>query len=171
MALAGAFQLIPDEPGNLVVVIFPDSAFKFASSVVKHLPGLGSAPASAKSKREELVDEMIENARANPDLTLDVKAAHELWEKHAPIVIDVRDHSEYSATHIPGAINAPLLEMAERLANIPEERDTAILTVCQRGNMSLPGVLFLHSLGYRRARSITGGINAWRERGFATESS
>ena len=171
MALAGAFQLIADEPGNLVVVIFPDSAFKYASSVVKHLPGLGAAPASAKSKREELLDEMIENARINPDLTLDAEAAHELWEEHEPIVIDVRDHAEYSAMHIPGAINAPLLEMAERIADLPEERDTAILTVCQRGNMSLPGVLFLHSLGYGRARSITGGINAWQEMGFATESS
>ena len=40
MALAGAFELVPDEPGNLVVVVFPDSAFKYASSVVKHLPGL-----------------------------------------------------------------------------------------------------------------------------------
>ncbi len=171
MALAGAFKLIADEPDNLVVVIFPDSAFKYASSVVKHLPGLGSAPASAKSKWEELLDEMIENARINPDLTLDAEAAHELWEKHAPLVIDVRDNSEYSVTHIPGAINAPLLEMAEHLAELPEDRDTAILTVCQRGNMSLPGVLFLHSLGYGCARSVTGGINAWQEMGFATESS
>jgi rhodanese-related sulfurtransferase len=43
--------------------------------------------------------------------------------------------------------------------------------VCQRGNISLDGVLFLTSLGYRNARSITGGNNAWREMGFATESS
>ena len=34
IALAGAFKLVPDEPGNVVVVIFCDSAFKYASSVV-----------------------------------------------------------------------------------------------------------------------------------------
>ena len=43
MALAGAFKLVPDKPGNVVVVIFCDSAFKYASSVVKHLPGLVAA--------------------------------------------------------------------------------------------------------------------------------
>ncbi|MFQ5705135.1 MAG: pyridoxal-phosphate dependent enzyme [Gemmatimonadales bacterium] len=171
MALAGAFKLIADEPGSLVVVIFPDSAFKYASSVVKHLPGLGSAPASAKSKREELLDTMIENARINPDLTLDAKAAHDLWQEQHPLVIDVRDYAEYRATHIPGAVNAPLLEMAEHVADLPEDRDTPILTVCQRGNMSLTGVLFLHSLGYQGARSVTGGINAWHDMGFAIESS
>ena len=42
MALAGALQLVPDEPGNLLVVIFPDNAFKYASSFVKHLPGMAA---------------------------------------------------------------------------------------------------------------------------------
>ena len=46
-----------------------------------------------------------------------------------------------------------------------------MLTVCQRGNISLPAMLFLASLGYRNVRSINGGTNAWRELGFATESS
>jgi rhodanese-related sulfurtransferase len=46
-----------------------------------------------------------------------------------------------------------------------------VLTVCQRGNISLPAVLFLTSLGYRNVRSINGGTNAWQESGFATESS
>ena len=40
MALAGAFALVPDEPGNVCVVIFPDNAFKYASSFKKHLPEL-----------------------------------------------------------------------------------------------------------------------------------
>ena len=40
MALAGAFELVPDEPGNIVVVIFPDNIFKYASSVLRHFPEL-----------------------------------------------------------------------------------------------------------------------------------
>ena len=54
MALAGAFALVPDAPGNLVVVIFPDSAFKYASSVVKYLPGLearAAKPAAPETAR------------------------------------------------------------------------------------------------------------------------
>ena len=171
MALAGAFKLIPDEPGHLAVVIFPDSAFKYASSVVKHLTGLGSPPASAKSAREGLLDEMVENARFNPSLATDVAVAHELWGETRPMVIDVRTEDEYRESHIPGALSAPLLEMADRVSALPEDRDAPIFTVCQRGNLSLSGVLFLNSLGYRGARSITGGLDAWREMGFETESS
>jgi len=171
LALAGALQLIPDAPGNLAVVIFPDSVFKYASSVVKHLAGLGPGQASSKSKREELLDEMIENTRVNPDLTIDVASAHELWEEKEPFVIDVRDYDEYREAHVQGAVNIPLDELHDRRSELPEDRHTPVLTVCQRGNISLSGVLFLTSLGYQNARSITGGTNAWQEMGYATESS
>ncbi len=171
LALAGAFRLIADEPGNVAVVLFSDSAFKYASSVVKHLTGLGSAPATSKSKRDHFLDEMIENVRANAELTIDVESAHELWQKHKPLVIDVRGSDDYRATHVQGAVNIPLHELSEHVSDLPEDLGTPVLTVCQRGNISLDGVLFLTSLGYRNARSITGGTNAWQEMGFATESS
>ena len=45
-----------------------------------------------------------------------------------------------------------------------------MLSVCQVGNTSLSGVLYLNSLGYSNARSIEGGTSAWQERGFATVS-
>jgi rhodanese-related sulfurtransferase len=114
---------------------------------------------------------MIENVRANPDLTIDVDSAHELWQNHKPFVIDVRERDDYRKTHVRGAVNIPLHELSEHVSDLPEDRDTPLLTVCQRGNISLDGVLFLTSLGYRNARSITGGTNSWREMGFATESS
>ena len=171
LALAGALQLIPDEPGNVAVVIFPDSVFKYASSVVKHLAGLGPGLTSSRSKREDLLDEMIENTRVNPDLTIDVASAHELWEKQEPFVIDVRVYDEYRDTHVQGAVNIPLDELHDRRSELPEDHQTPVLTVCQRGNISLSGVLLLTSLGYQNARSITGGTNAWQEMGYATESS
>src|ERR1700722_1252280 len=40
MALAGALKLVPDEPGVIAVVIFPDNIFKYASSVCRHFPEL-----------------------------------------------------------------------------------------------------------------------------------
>jgi len=170
LALAGAFKLIADEPGNLVVVVFPDSIFKYASSVVKHFAELSSEPATSKNKHTRLLKEMIKNARENSDLTIDVASAHELWQNHEPFVLDVRDRDVYRDAHVGGAINIPLQELSEHVSDLPEDRDTPVLAVCQLGNISLPAVLFLTSLGYRNARSITGGTNAWRQSGFATES-
>ena len=171
LALAGALALIPDEPGNRVVVVFPDSVFKYGSSLVRHFTGLGPSRTAATNRYGRLVEMMIENARTNPELAIDTAAAHELWKAEDPLVIDVRSEPSYRRTHVEGAINIPLEELPDRIAELPEDRDTPVLTVCDRGNISLPGVLFLSSLGYKNARSITGGTNAWQDAGYATEAS
>ena len=170
MALAGALQAIPDEPGNVVVVIFPDSIFKYASSILSNVADLGKAPPSG-TKREQLLDSMVENARVNSHLAIDIEDAHDLWQTQRPFVIDVREPDAHNQRHIPGAINMPLDELPDLAAFLPQDRDTPVLSVCERGNLSLSGVLFLNSLGYRNARSITGGTEAWDEKGFAIASS
>ena len=169
MALAGALKAVPDEPGNVVVVIFPDSIFKYSSSVLNNVAGLGAAPPSG-TKREQLLDSMIENARANPDLVIDVDAAHNFWHEEKPLVIDVREPGAHSQRHIPGAINMPLDELPVLAEFLPEKRDAPLLSVCERGNLSLSGVLFLKSLGYQNVRSITGGTEAWDQNGFTVTS-
>ena len=170
MALSGAFKLVPDEPGNIVVVIFCDSAFKYASSVVKYLPGLEARELKSAAPRNALLDKMVENVRGNPDLTIDVEAAHAQWQEGTSSVIDVRPSEEYQEAHIPGALSLPLSELGDDPSVLPSDLDTPILSVCQRGNSSLSGVLFLKSLGYRNVHSMDGGTLAWREKGFETDS-
>ncbi len=87
MALSGAFKLVPDEPGNIVVVICCDSAFKYASSVVKYLPGLSARELKSAAPRNALLDKMVENGRCNPDLTIDIEAAHTQWQEGAASVM------------------------------------------------------------------------------------
>ena len=171
MALAGALASVPDAPGNRVVVMFPDNVFKYASSMVRHIEGM--APAAmprAKSRREELFDAIIEHTRHNPHLTIDVDVAHDRWQTGRSFVVDVRQPEEFAREHIPGSVNIPLLELPDRQDMLPADLNTPVLTVCARGNISLPGVLYLNSLGYRDTQSVTGGIGAWAERGFDTES-
>ena len=170
MALQGAFELVPDEPGNLAVVIFPDNAFKYASSVVKHLPGLTAKP--AKPARDPLLEVLRENVRGNADLTVDVDTAHALLQNGKPFVVDVRPREQYREAHLPGAVNMPLAELGDGQAPaaLPADRGAPILSVCQRGNASLSGLLFLKSLGYRNVRSMTGGTLAWREKGYPVDS-
>lgn len=167
LALAGALRMVPDQPGNRAVVIFPDSAFKYASSVVKHLAGLASGRRK-RSPGEALLDSMIENVRHTPSLTIEPDEARALVDDGA-VVIDVRSPAEYNRAHLPKAVNIPLLEMPERIGELPEDRDVPILSVCNVGNLSLPGVLYLQSLGYRNARSITGGTMGWINEGHPAE--
>jgi len=169
MALSGAFKMIADEPGNLVVVIFCDSAFKYASSVVKHLPGLSSGQVKSSGQKDPLLDKMVANVRGNETLNIDIDTAHAQWKDGRSFVIDVRPNDQYREGHIPGAYNMPLRELGEDRSVLPGDLETPILSVCQRGNASLSGVLVLKSLGFRDVRSIAGGTLAWREKGFDTE--
>jgi cysteine synthase/rhodanese-related sulfurtransferase len=173
MALAGALKLVPDEPGNLVVVIFPDNAFKYASSFVKHLPGMVAPGAASGAGRDPLLDRMRENVRGNAELTFGVEDAYTQWQRDKPFVLDVRPTDQYDEAHVPGAINMPLAELGENsqaLNILPRDLDAPILSICQRGNASLSGLLFLKSLGYRNVRSVDGGTLAWRDKGFVTDS-
>lgn len=169
MALSGAFKLVPDKPGNIVVVIFCDNAFKYASSVVKHLPDMAAAQPSAATSRSPLLDAMIDNVRGNTELTIALDEAHEGLQSDRWFVVDVRPGDQYDEAHIPGAVSLPLAELGNDKSALPASLDTPILTVCQRGNASLSGVLFLKSLGYRNVRSLDGGTLAWREKGFETD--
>ena len=153
------------------MVIFPDNVFKYASSMAKHIPDMApTALPRAKSRREELFDAIIEHTRHNPHLTVDVEAAHDRWEAERPFVVDVRSVEEFAQGHIPGAVNIPLLELPDNQDQLPDNLDTPMLTVCARGNISLPGVLYINSLGYRDAHSITGGHNAWVEQGYPIQT-
>lgn len=171
MALAGALKAIPDTPNTIVIIMFPDNIFKYASSVERHFPQF-RAPQSQEqappSPQEQLMKTLLENAR-NPYNTLEVDDVKSLLETEKPLVIDVRPHEMYMQTHVPTAINMPLANIGEYVTTLPNDRNTAIVTVCSRGNASLSGMLFLKSLGYKNVRSMNGGTIAWMEKGFTTE--
>ena len=66
MALVGALRMVPDEPGNLVVVVFPDDIFKYASSIVRHFPNFAPPQvetAETVSKNDTFVAELMENLK------------------------------------------------------------------------------------------------------------
>jgi cysteine synthase/rhodanese-related sulfurtransferase len=169
MALAGALKLVPDVPGNVVVVIFPDNIFKYASSVVKHLPQVRS-DAPIGSAKERRVDAMVENVRQTPALRITQEEAYRLWQEKQTTFLDVRDFDTYRSGHLAGAQPYPLDEAEMYAALLPSDKSAPIITVCNRGNMSLTGVLALTSLGYRNVRSLDGGTIAWREAGHPVET-
>jgi rhodanese-related sulfurtransferase len=172
MALAGALKLVPDEPGNLLVVIFPDNIFKYASSVMRHFPSLfpqaQAAPSPNAERNARLYEEMVTHAKTSRD-AVDVHAARTMIDSGSAFVLDVRTPEEYGAAHLPKAVNIPLADLGASAARLPKDKDQPILTVCNRGNISANGMLYLKSLGYSRVKSLSGGTNAWVAEGLPTE--
>jgi rhodanese-related sulfurtransferase len=83
-------------------------------------------------------------------------------------VLDVRPPEEFAAGHVPGAINIPLHELEERLAELPKRRE--IVAYC-RGPyclMSYDAVQMLRKRGLA-ARRLQDGLPEWRVAGLPTE--
>ena len=172
LALAGAMRQVPDRPGNVLVVIFPDNIFKYASSVMRHFPAMfpdaEAAPSDASDPSVNLYDEMVRNAKQSPD-AVPVDAAKTMIDASSTLIIDVRNPDRYATAHIAGAVNIPLAELGGESSRLPADRDTPILCVCDRGNISANGMLYLKSLGYSNVKSLSGGTIAWMREGLPTE--
>lgn len=172
LALAGALKVVPDEPGVIAVVVFPDNAFKYTSSFQRHLPGLfpaEEAPAPAQGNPFAAhLEAAFQFAENGPDI-VDVAEAKRLYDAGVPIV-DVRNPAEVAQARIAGAANVPLPELsAGSTEGLPEDKDAPVLSICAAGRRSLYALLLLKAQGYRDVKSIDGGIGAWITAGLPTE--
>jgi glyoxylase-like metal-dependent hydrolase (beta-lactamase superfamily II)/rhodanese-related sulfurtransferase len=79
------------------------------------------------------------------------------------LVVDVREPGEYAQGHVPGAINVPQADLADRLDELPQTR--ALVLLCQGGYRSLRAAQFLKQVGFTRVASVAGGTAAWEAAG------
>lgn len=151
MALAGAFKLVPDEPGAVCVVVFPDNAFKYTGSFRKHLPELFPAEAGA--------------AAAPPAPSASDVADHEeaiALVKQGALLLDVRTPGEFAGARIAEAVNLPLQAIqAGPVQGLPADKAAPIVTICGVGKRSMAALLLLKAQGYGNLKSVRGGMQAW----------
>lgn len=76
-----------------------------------------------------------------------------------PLVLDVREPSEYQQGHIPGSRLVPLGTLPERLSELPKDRQ--IIAVCRSGARSGVATTMLRKAGLQ-VLNMSGGMNAWR---------
>ena len=77
------------------------------------------------------------------------------------ILLDVRDDWEWEVAHLEGAIHIPLDELGFRLKELNPHNE--IVCYCHVGERSIDACLVLWEAGFRKVRSMTGGIEAWSE--------
>ena len=87
---------------------------------------------------------------------------HEMVEAGEELILlDVREDWEWEKAHLDGAFHIPLDELADRLEDL--DRQSEIIVYCHHGERSIDGCLILWEAGFRKVRSLTGGIEAWSE--------
>lgn len=85
----------------------------------------------------------------------------------APVAIDVRTPEEYAAGHIPGALNIPFDQVAERISEVDAPRGVALY--CMLGPRARKGEAALLAAGYDSVLHLEGGFAGWQAAGFPVE--
>ncbi len=86
----------------------------------------------------------------------------------APVVIDVRTPEEFAAGHIPGAVNIPFDEVAERISEVEAPHGVALY--CMVGPRARRGETALLASGYTSVFHLEGGLAAWQAAGYPVEA-
>ena len=89
-------------------------------------------------------------------------------EARNAVVLDVREPEEYASGHVPDALHIPQCQLADRLAEVPRDRD--VLVVCRSGSRSLRCAWFLKQAGYERVTNLRGGTLGWMDAGLPVEA-
>src|SRR5262252_4810317 len=149
MALAGAFAMVPDEPGAVCVVVFPDDAFKYTSSFRKHLPELFTGAQLTPGPSEPAFEEVApaEAARLVRD---------------GAFLLDVRTPGEFAEGHVPEAVNIPLQALqAGQVPGLPDDKQRPIVAICAVGARSRAALALLKARGHVNVVNSRGGMRDW----------
>jgi len=111
-----------------------------------------------------------------PEITVEDLYDH-LNSDHPPLLIDIRDASDYNGTgyskygHIPNARSIPILMLESSLEDLDSFKEKAIVTMCPGGGLSLAAVDILTNAGFKDVKSLKGGTDAWNKKGYPTTMS
>jgi rhodanese-related sulfurtransferase len=87
----------------------------------------------------------------------------------SPQVIDVRTAEEYAAGHVPGAVNIPHTDLADRLSEV--ESQNGVVLYCMVGPRARIGEKVLQQAGVTKIFHLEGGFAAWRQSGLPVRES
>ena len=77
-------------------------------------------------------------------------------------LLDVREHDEWDAGHVAGAVHIPLGELGARYTEI--ERDRPLFVICRSGQRSARAAHALAGAGWD-ARNVADGMMGWQAAG------
>lgn len=102
----------------------------------------------------------------SPIPTVDVlEADRRLREDPAqPLLLDVRESTEFAAVRAPGAVLLPTSTFIARIDELPADRP--LLVICHSGNRSAAVTGYLARSGRADVVNVAGGMDAWQRAGL-----
>ena len=114
----------------------------------------------AKTSRN-ILDEARSQIKA-----VDIDEARRMMDQPGTVLIDVREPDEWRQGHIPNAIGISRGFLELRIEEKVPDHQTPMIVQCASGTRSLLASRTLRELGYENVYNLTGGFNAWKDRGL-----
>lgn len=93
---------------------------------------------------------------------------HEAYERlqNGALLLDVRESDEVEevSCNISDVIYIPMSQFQKHALSLSKDKE--IITICYSGGRSYVATQILNASGYSKVSNLTGGILAWREKGF-----
>jgi molybdopterin/thiamine biosynthesis adenylyltransferase/rhodanese-related sulfurtransferase len=112
--------------------------------------------------------ELLQQVKGEID-EIDASRARDLIEAEEPVVVDVREQSEWDEGHLPGAVHVPRGYLESRIEAAAPDKSRPVLVYCAAGNRSAFAAKTLEELGYENAISLAGGFTDWKRNGLPYE--
>ncbi len=123
--------------------------------------GASNVPATPTSKPQDLdIKPLVRDFLANLPADWNLVTSQQVAQAK-PFIVDVRQPEEYAKGFIDGAVNIPIRELAKNLTALPA-MDKDVVVVCSSGHRSAVGMMMLQLLGYKKAKSLQGGMASWQ---------
>jgi rhodanese-related sulfurtransferase len=137
----------------------------FVLSVV----GLAFAQEQKPAGPPPVVKEMVAKAKSGIKTVsaADVKAAIDKKEK--AVYLDVRDPGEYSAGHLPGAINVSRGTLEFNVWKAIPDQNAKVIVYCKTAGRSTLATKTLNDLGYKNAILMDAQFEDWIKAGYPVE--
>jgi rhodanese-related sulfurtransferase len=140
------------------------------------LPALGSAPSDVFSSFQGGGAPPCSEAEAamkQPTLIGTGQLRELLAGKSKPLFVDVRPAKEYAAGQIPGAINIPVEEMAQRWSSLPKDRVIVFYESGRAGDICAAAraagrTLLEHGYAFDQVKVYQDGLAGWEKSGLTT---
>ena len=111
---------------------------------------------------------LVDDARTRIRET-DVPTIRERMERGEQfLLVDVREESEYTAGHVPGAVHLSKGTIERDIEERVPDADTEIVLYCGGGYRSALVADNLQKMGYRNVLSMDGGWRGWTAAGGPT---
>jgi rhodanese-related sulfurtransferase len=106
---------------------------------------------------------LVEEAMLRQSIIQPEELAERLGRGEKPIIVDVREESEWEIEGIPGSVRLPKGIIERDIEKTVPDVGSEIILYCSGGFRSILAAENLQRMGYRNLKSVRDGLRGWQE--------